>query len=336
MRSARRREASRAKPRRVSPVDLVLVIALVAAILHTSKPLADDLRSTAQADEIISSMSSQVDRTDEDDRKEALAHAQAYNQSLAPDEGRTDNQGMAGGNAGEGDILELLDSGKEATALPYEELLRWDDQVAMCWIEIPRIGVREPVYHGTSDETLAMGVGHLSWSSLPVGGHSSHCVLAAHSGMEGSRMFDDLDRLREGDMFVVHTLADAYQYEVFHVETVLPRDAAESCQIKAGEDLCTLITCTPYGINTHRLLVHARRTPYDYQLANQTGAAPAALRADELLSDRRAAPVTMLALVAFGLLVLWAIREAIVAVVTWALRLYKGLYGILLGREARS
>ena len=334
MRSARRREASRAKPRRVSPVDLVLAIALVAAIWHTTKPLADDLRSTAEADEIISSMSSQVDRTEEDDRKEVLAHAQAYNQALAPDDGRADNRGMAGGNAGEGDILELLDNSK-ATSLPYEEQLRWDDQVAMCWIEIPRIAVREPVYHGTSDEALAMGVGHLSWSSLPVGGQSSHCVLAAHSGMEGSRMFDDLDRLKEGDVFIVHTLADAYQYKVFQVETVLPRDAANSCQIKAGEDLCTLITCTPYGINTHRLLVHARRTPYDYQLTHQTGATPAALRAEELLSDRRVAPVTMLALVAFGLLVFWAIRETVVATVTWTRRLYKGLYGILLGKEAR-
>lgn len=335
MRSARRREAFRLKPRRVSPVDLLLVVSLIAAVWYTAKPLAEDLHATAMADEVISSMSSNVDRTNEDARKKALAQAQAYNFSLSPDEGRTNNQGMAGSNCGEEDILDLLDNTEGTNHIPYEEQLRWDEQVAMCWIEIPRIAVREPVYHGTSDETLAMGVGHLSWSSLPVGGISSHCVLAAHSGMEESRMFDNLDRLKKGDVFVVHTLADAYQYEVYQVETVLPHDAEKSCRIVAGEDLCTLITCTPYGINTHRLLVHARRMPYAYQHAGEDGVMPVSLRTNDLLADRRTAPVTMLALGTFGLMAMWAIREVVLATKRFAQHLYKNLYGILLGKEAR-
>ena len=148
-------------------------------------------------------------------------------------------------------------------------------------------------------------------------------------------MFDNLDRLKQGDTFVIHTLSDAYQYQVFSIEKVLPRDAEKSCRIEAGKDLCTLITCTPYGINTHRLLVHARRVPFDYQRAGRDGMMPVALRTEDLLDDRRIAPVTTLALGVFGLMALWAVRETLAYVSRLSQRLYRSLYGILLGKEAR-
>ena len=308
---------------------------MVAAAVHVTKPLATDLIATAQADEVISCMSSAVDRTDDISRKAALAQAQAYNSSLAPDGGQANNQGMAGCNGGRKDVLTLSEGQDASDVAPYEEQLCWDDQTAICWIEIPKIALREPVYHGTSDETLAIGVGHLSWSSLPVGGLSSHCVLAAHSGMEESRMFDELDHLKRGDVFVLHTLADAYQYEVFQTETVLPRDAQSSCRIEPGKDLCTLITCTPYGINTHRLLVHAYRVPYTLAISQGQAATVRSMSPDTILEDRRAAPVAYLALGVFGLAVFWVVREIVLAFVHLARSLRKGLYGILLGKEAR-
>ena len=333
MRTARRREASRGRTRHVSPVDLLLLAVLIAAAFYAARPVATDLIATARAGEVISSMSSTVDRTDDISRKAVLAQAQAYNSSLAPDGGHADNEGMAGCNGGHKDVLTLAEGQDGAEVAAYDEQLRWDDQAAICWIEIPSIALREPVYHGTSDETLAIGVGHLSWSSLPVGGSSSHCVLAAHSGMEESRMFDELDRLGRGDVFVLHTLADAYQYEVFQTETVLPGDAQRSCRIEAGKDLCTLVTCTPYGINTHRLLVHAYRVPYTPEASQETSAT--AIDPAAMLEDRRAAPVAWLGLGAFGLACVWVVRETVRVTMHMARRLYRGLYGILLGKEAR-
>ena len=146
--------------------------------------------------------------------------------------------------------------------LPYEEQLRFRDTSEMSWVSIPKIDVAIPVYHGTEDSILAKGVGHLEDSSLPVGGESSHSVLTGHSGMAGNRMFDDLRRLEVGDIFVVHTLGMPYAYKVYGVEVVWPHER-DSLEIEPGLDRCTLVTCTPLGVNDHRLLVHGERVEYD-------------------------------------------------------------------------
>lgn len=138
----------------------------------------------------------------------------------------------------------------------YSELLAFDD--VMAYIEIPAIDVYLPIYHGTEEETLLIGVGHLENTSLPAGGESTHAVLSAHCGLPSARLFTDLNLLREGNIFRIHVLDEALTYQIYDIETVDPDDSS-SLFIKEGEDIATLITCTPYGKNTHRLLVHGKR-----------------------------------------------------------------------------
>ena len=138
----------------------------------------------------------------------------------------------------------------------YTELLAFDDVMAN--IEIPAINVNLPIYHGTKEETLLKGVGHLENTSLPIGGKSTHAVLSAHCGLPSARLFTDLNQLREGNIFRIHVLDETLTYQVYKIETVDP-DNRTSLFIKEGEDLVTLVTCTPYRKNTHRLLVHGRR-----------------------------------------------------------------------------
>ena len=138
----------------------------------------------------------------------------------------------------------------------YTELLAFDD--VMAYIEIPAIGVYLPIYHGTEEETLLIGVGHLETTSLPAGGESTHAVLSAHCGLPSARLFTDLNLLKEGSLFRIHVLDEILTYQVYEIETVNPDDSS-SLFIKEGEDIATLITCTPYGKNTHRLLVHGKR-----------------------------------------------------------------------------
>lgn len=138
----------------------------------------------------------------------------------------------------------------------YTELLALDD--VMAYIEIPAINVYLPVYHGTSEQTLLIGAGHLENTSLPAGGKTTHAVLSAHCGLPSARLFTDLHLLKEGSLFRIHVLDEKLTYQVYEIETVDPDDSS-SLFIREGEDLVTLITCTPYGKNTHRLLVHGRR-----------------------------------------------------------------------------
>lgn len=138
----------------------------------------------------------------------------------------------------------------------YDELLAFDD--IMAYIEIPAIDVYLPIYHGTSEEVLLIGAGHLKNTSLPAGGPSTHAVISAHCGLPSARLFTDLHLLKEGSLFRIHVLDQTLTYQVYGIDTVDPQDSS-SLFIREGEDLVTLITCTPYGKNTHRLLVHGRR-----------------------------------------------------------------------------
>ena len=140
----------------------------------------------------------------------------------------------------------------------YETLLNTEGNGIMGYVQIPSIGVTLPVYHGTGDGVLQVAAGHLEWTSLPVGGESSHCVISGHRGLPSARLFTDLDKLETGDLFVLHVLGQALSYQVDQVCVVEPFET-EELLIREGEDLCTLVTCTPYGINSHRLLVRGCR-----------------------------------------------------------------------------
>ena len=153
----------------------------------------------------------------------------------------------------------IAEGGASAPPLAYAQQLTVGG--VMAYVDIPKIGVYLPVEHGTSADTLEKSVGHVVGTSLPVGGSSTHAVLSAHSGLASSKLFSDIDQLAEGDMFYVHVLGDTLAYEVASINTVLPTDT-HLLQIEDGKDLVTLVTCTPFGVNTHRLIVRGHRVPY--------------------------------------------------------------------------
>ncbi len=150
---------------------------------------------------------------------------------------------------------------EDPTTEPYASLLNLDGDGLMGYVSIPAIGVDLPIYHGTKAETLADGVGHLQPTSLPVGGKGTHAVLSAHTGVAGKKLFTDLDQLEQGDEFYIRVLNRTLAYKVDDIRTVLPEDVS-SLSIERDKDYVTLVTCTPYGINDHRLLVRGVRTKY--------------------------------------------------------------------------
>lgn len=180
------------------------------------------------------------------------------------------------------------------------QLTNEDGNVTFGQIIIPYLGINMPLYHGTGEETLSSGVGHLENTSLPIGGYSTHSVLSGHSGMAKMRAFDNITKMKNGDVFVVKVLGDYYAYKVFKTETVLPKEA-QSLKIYDGEDISTLVTCVPYGVNTHRFLVHGARTevPDGYFDQKQP--------IKEVLKDRR-----NLALIAASVIILLLIISLVI------------------------
>ena len=188
-----------------------------------------------------------VEQVDNTKLIEAKELAVAYNQTILPgaqDEDSFSKEALLSASENYGSLLNLAGDG------------------IMGYVEIPTIGVTLPIYHGTNNSTLERGVGHLLGSSLPVGGESTHSVLTAHSGMASAKMFSDLDRLKKGDIFFLDVLGEKLAYQVDQIKTVLPYDTT-FLQTEIGNDLCTLVTCTPFGVNTHRLLVRGTRIPYE-------------------------------------------------------------------------
>ena len=159
----------------------------------------------------------------------------------------------------------------EAEQEEYQSLLNMDGTGIMGYIEIPNIKLSLPVYHGTEESVLQIAVGHLDWSALPVGGEGTHCVLSGHRGLPSAKLFTNLDQLREGDTFLLRVLDEILTYEVDQILIVEPQDTA-ALEIVEGQDYCTLVTCTPYAINTHRMLVRGTRVPYNGE--EETGDTP--------------------------------------------------------------
>ncbi|MCD7954917.1 MAG: class C sortase [Lachnospiraceae bacterium] len=153
----------------------------------------------------------------------------------------------------------LSGNGNSDSVADYDSLLALTDAIG--YIEIPKLGVYLPIYHGVDDEVLQKGIGHMPETSLPVGGESTHAVLSGHTGLPAAKLFTDLDQLEVGDMFYIHVLNRILAYEVDQIKVVLP-DETDDIRIVEGEDYVTLLTCTPYGVNSHRLLVRGTRTEY--------------------------------------------------------------------------
>ena len=181
----------------------------------------------------------------------------------------------------------------------YHSLLNFDGTGVMGYIDVPKIRVKLPIYHGTEEGVLQTSIGHLAETSLPVGGEGSHCTLSGHRGLPSAKLFSDLDKLVEGDTFTLSILNESYTYEVDQIRVVEPKDLSE-LKIEPGQDLCTLVTCTPYGVNTHRLLVRGHR------IENIHGDAEVVDDA-LLLEPAFVAPFIMLPLVLVLLAVLFAV-----------------------------
>lgn len=160
----------------------------------------------------------------------------------------------------------------------YLGLLNVSENGIIGYIEIPDIHCELPIYHGTDADALQVGVGHIEGSSLPVGGESTHCAISGHRGLPSAKLFSDLDKLTVGDRFILRVLDDTLTYEVDQIHTVLPGEMDE-LEIVEGEDYCTLVTCTPYGVNTHRLLVRGHR------VENSTDKEPARVATDETRTE---------------------------------------------------
>lgn len=212
----------------------------VAALGLMLYPLIGELVSEKYHSDVETTYTAAIEDTDDTELTAQRQAAEQYNAMLS---------GTAAITEGEA----------SASPLPYAEQLTIGG--VMCYIDIPKINVYLPVQHGTDADTLEKSVGHVVGTSLPVGGSSTHAVLSAHSGLASSKLFSDIDQLTEGDTFYIHVLGDTLAYKVDAIHTVLPTDTS-LLQIEDGKDYVTLMTCTPFGVNTHRLLVRGHRIPY--------------------------------------------------------------------------
>ena len=218
---------------------LLAAVCCVAALGLMLYPLAGELLSERYHSDVETTYTAAIEDTDKTELTAQREAAQQYNAMLS---------GAA-----------ITEGGASAPPLAYAQQLTVGG--VMAYVDIPKIGVYLPVQHGTDADTLERAVGHVVGTSLPVGGSSTHAVLSAHSGMASSKLFSDIDQLAVGDMFYIHVLGEVLAYEVDAINTVLPTDT-RLLQIKEGTDYVTLVTCTPFGVNTHRLLVRGHRVPY--------------------------------------------------------------------------
>lgn len=217
---------------------IILVLVFLVGLSLLLYPTVSDYWNSLHQSRAITGYTEQVAGLDSDTYDRLWAEAEAYNETLLDKEDR------------------FLMSDEELEE--YEQLLSVSGSDVIGYIEIDKIDCYLPIYHGTSESVLQVGVGHLEGSSLPVGGESTHCVVSGHRGLPSARLFTDLDRLEEGDTFRLYVLDEILTYEVDQIRVVEPTDV-EELAIEEGKDYCTLVTCTPYGINTHRLLVRGHR-----------------------------------------------------------------------------
>ena len=227
------------KRKHISTIFIILIF--LVGLGFISYPTVSNLWNQAHQSRAIATYSKQVEKLDDSENKKMLKAARKYNKSLLK----------------KSDHWKLSKKDKKK----YESLLDVSGTGIMGYIEVPKIDCSLPIYHGTDEGALQIAIGHLEGSSLPVGGKSSHCVLSGHRGLPSARLFTDLDQMEEGDTFILNILGHKLAYEVDQIKVVLPEKMSD-LEIQEGKDLCTLVTCTPYGINTHRLLVRGHRVKY--------------------------------------------------------------------------
>lgn len=218
-------------------ITVALILFLVVGLGVIFYPAISDWWNSLHASRAISDYVTAVEQVDNSELEKMIADAEAYNKRLY-------------GN-------QTFDM-EDQEYLEYEKLLDISGTGIMGYISIPSINVNLPIYHGTSDEVLQIAAGHLAGSSLPVGGESTHSIISGHRGLPSAKLFTDLDKLVVGDTFVISILNENLTYRVDQIKVVLPEDTSE-LTITNGKDYCTLVTCTPYGINTHRMLVRGHR-----------------------------------------------------------------------------
>lgn len=217
---------------------VLLIATFVAGLSLLLYPTVSNYWNTLHASRAVATYVDAVQNMGEDKRREMLQKAIDYNKSLT-----SDNQRL---------------TISSARRQEYESILDVDGNGMIGYIEIPNVNITLPVYHGTNDDVLQIAVGHLDWTSLPVGGTSTHCVLSGHRGLPSAKLFTNLDQVKEGDTFVIRVLDEILTYEVDQIRIVEPA-AVDDLMIENGKDYCTLVTCTPYGVNSHRLLVRGHR-----------------------------------------------------------------------------
>ena len=235
------------KNRRLTLILVLGILCGIAALGITVYPLVGNYVSSKNKSTVLTEYSDTVEKLEDDSIYELLGEARAYNETLTP--GAISIESV------------FSQEGQQYAAEDYYDLLNVGVAGLMGYVEIPKIAVYLPIYHGTESDVLDVGIGHLIGSSLPVGGESTHTILTGHSGMARQKMFSDLDQVKVGDVFYLHVLNETLAYEVDQIKIVLP-DNTSYLGIERGQDYCTLVTCTPFGINTHRLLVRGHRVPY--------------------------------------------------------------------------
>lgn len=240
--------------------NIILIVVFFVGLSVLLYPTVSDYWNFLHQSRAIATYSDAVEEMDTSDYERMWAEADAYNEKLY--------------ESGHG--LGLAEDEKEE----YESILDVSGTGIMSYIEIPSIKCSLPIYHGTDEAVLQIAVGHIEGSSLPVGGVNTHCVLSGHRGLPSAKLFSDLDKMEEGDLFMIRTLDQTLTYEVDQIRIVLPEEI-DDLKIVEGEDLCTLVTCTPYGINTHRLLVRGHR------VANQEDAENIRVTAEAMQVDTR-------------------------------------------------
>ncbi|MEE1329317.1 MAG: class C sortase [Oscillospiraceae bacterium] len=221
-------------------------IIFILALLLTLYPIISNLYNRCHQSLIHTAYEEVIQQADTRDLERIREMAVVYNEAITP--------GTAADTYSKAAI--------EKASADYASQLDPSGSGIMGYVEIPKISVNLPIYHGTESETLERGTGHLLGSSLPVGGNGTHAIITGHSGLATQKMFTDLEQLMEGDVFYIHVLGEVLAYQVFSAEPVLPHNTSK-LTIRQNEDLCTLITCYPTGINTHRLLVQGKRIPYE-------------------------------------------------------------------------
>ena len=217
---------------------IILLLVLIVGLSLLLYPTLADWWNSMHQSRAVASYVEKVASIDDEEYAHLWEDAWNYNQSLI---GRSNNYLLS-----------------EEQQKAYDQILDIGGLGIMGYIEVPSIGVTLPIYHGTDESVLQVALGHLEWTSLPVGGESSHCVVSGHRGLPSAKLFTDLDKLTIGDVFMFRVLDEILTYEVDQILIVEPHET-DALQIEKGKDLCTLITCTPYGVNSHRLLVRGHR-----------------------------------------------------------------------------